>query len=417
VVRSFHPFSLIRSALLVAALSLAACKSGPISTGEYAYVAGQQVVLRDRVATVYNKVGTAKNGERLEVLERVKRFVRVRTPRGEEGWVEQRNLADPDVYEGFQKLATDNKNAPVQGKGKARAELNMHLTAARDGETLYQLSDAEQVDILARATAERLSTAEILAKNQAEAREAMYQRQVEEAKKKADREAEKNKKKKSKTVDLPQPTVHAPAGWDQKTPPELLESEAQKTAKAAQKKGKPAEANEPKPYDDWWLVRNKAGKVGWVLARMVDLDVPLDINRYAEGQRVMGAYVLNTVKDDEKGEMPQYLVVMNEAKDGTPWDFNQLRVFSWNTKRHRYETAYREHNLVGYFPVKTSTEEFDKEGMLPVFIVRKKNEDGSISDRKYRMIGPIVREVKAAGDQPKAATSRKPESKSRKKRK
>ena len=384
-------------------LSLAACKQGPISTGEYVYVAGQQVVLRDRVATVFNKVGSAKNGEKLEVLERQKRFVRVRTPRGEEGWVEQRNLVDPDIYEGFQKLAADNKSTPVQGKGKTRADLNMHITPSREGETLYQLANAEIVEILARATGERLSTQEIVARNQAEAREAMYQRQVAEAKKKADRIAEKSKKKKGNTVDVPQPTVKPPQGWDQKTPPELLETEAQRAARAIRNKGK---VDQPKPFDDFWLVRNKEGRVGWVLARMVDLDVPLEVAQYAEGQRIMGAYILNTVKDDEKGDVPQFLVVLNEPKDGTPWDFSQLRVFSWNQRRHRYETAYREHNIVGYFPVKTATEDFGKEGVLPVFFVRKKNEDGSITERKYRMIGPIVREVKPEGDQPKAASSK-----------
>jgi SH3-like domain-containing protein len=403
-VTSFHSNRLFAALLLAAVVSLAACKHGPISTGEYVYVATPQLVLRDRVAAVYNKVGTAKNGERLEVLERAKRFVRVRTPRGEEGWVEQRNLADPDVYDGFQKLAADNKSALVQGKGKTRAELNMHLTAARDGETLYQLSDAEQVDILARTTGERLTTQEIAAKQQTEAREALYQRQVEDAKKKADREAEKYKKKiKTKTtVDLKQPTVAPPSGWDQKTPPEVLLTDEQKAARALKNKGK--EENALKPFDDWWLVRNKEGKVGWVLARMIDLDIPLEIAQYAEGQRVMGAYVLNTIKDDEKGDVAQYLVVLNEPKDGTPWDFSQLRVFSWNRAKHRYETAYRERNLVGYFPVKTGTEDFGKEGVLPTFTVRKKNEDGTITDRKYRMIGPIVREVKSEGE-PKAASS------------
>ena len=409
MVPSIQPTKVFAALALAFVLSLAACKHGPISTGEYVYVAGQQVVLRDRVATVFNKVGTAKNGERLEVLERAKRFVRVRTPRGEEGWVEQRNLAEPEVYEGFQKLAGDNKNAPVQGKGKTRADLNMHLTPARDGETLYQLADAEHIDILARATGERLTTQEIAAKDRAEAREAMYQRQVEEAKKKADREAERAKKKKTNTVDIPQPTVAPPKGWDQKTPPEMLETEAQKTAKLAKNKGKDS-APQPKPYDDWWLVRSQAGKVGWVLARMVDLDIPLEIAQYAEGQRIMGAYVLNSVKDDEKGDQAQYLVAFNEPKDGTPWDFNQLRVFSWNTRKHRYETAYREHNIVGYFPVKTATEDFGKEGVLPTFEIRKKNEDGSITERKYRMIGPIVREVKTEGDHPKAASSKKTES-------
>ena len=48
--------------------------------------------------------------------------------------------------------------------------------------------------------------------------------------------------------------------------------------------------------EDWYLVRSSSGKVGWVLLRMVDLDVPLDIAQYAEGQRIVGYFVLNTVE-------------------------------------------------------------------------------------------------------------------------
>ena len=78
---------------------------------------------------------------------------------------------------------------------------------------------------------------------------------------------------------------------------------------------------------------------------MVDLDVPLDVAQYAEGQRIVAFFVLNEVQDQDKGEVkkvPQYLMVLTEPKDGLPFDFNQVRVFTWNVKRHRYETAYRE---------------------------------------------------------------------------
>ena len=47
----------------------------------------------------------------------------------------------------------DNANTPVQARGTTRAELNMHVTASRDGDHLYQLKDGEKIDILRRATA------------------------------------------------------------------------------------------------------------------------------------------------------------------------------------------------------------------------------------------------------------------------
>ena len=144
--------------------------------------------------------------------------------------------------------------------------------------------------------------------------------------------------------------------------------------------------------EDWYLVRNAAGRVGWVLLRMVDLDIPLEVAQYAEGQRIMGYFVLNTVQDGDK-QVPQYLVLLNEPKDGLPWDYNQIRIFTWGRIRHRYETAYRERNLEGYFPVKTGHEMFGKEGDLPTFTIRKQTDDGQLVDVTYKLNGPIVRRV------------------------
>ncbi len=160
--------------------------------------------------------------------------------------------------------------------------------------------------------------------------------------------------------------------------------------------------------DDWWLVRDHQGHTGWVLARMVDLDVPLDVAQYAEGQRIQAAFVLDTVQDSEKGAVAQYLMLLNENRDGLPYDFDQVRVFTWNLKRHRYETAYRERNIVGYFPVPVSSEDFGKEGTMPVFTVRKQNEDGSFTERKYRLIGNIVRPVLAPGEEAQVKSTSSP---------
>ncbi len=155
--------------------------------------------------------------------------------------------------------------------------------------------------------------------------------------------------------------------------------------------------------EDWWLVRDTLGRVGWVLSRMVDIDVPLDIAQYAEGQRFVAFFALNEVEDNDKGvqkKVPQYLCVLTDPHDGLPFDFDQVRVFTWNTRKHRYETAYREHGLDGVLPVTITKEDFDKEGNLPVFILRVKDDAGTVNERKYKLNTPIVRRVLAPGEVP-----------------
>jgi SH3-like domain-containing protein len=176
-------------------------------------------------------------------------------------------------------------------------------------------------------------------------------------------------------------------------------------AKPASPKNESAKPVSP-PMEDWWLIRDPDGRVGWVLARFVDLDVPLEIAEYAEGQRIVAFFVLNQVADGDK-KVPQYLVVLTEPKDGLPFDYNQIRVFTWNVRKHRYETAYREHNLNGFLPVTISQENFDKEGTLPVFVLQVKDDGGKMSQRKYKMNTPIVRRVLAPGEVKETTAPRK----------
>ena len=176
-------------------------------------------------------------------------------------------------------------------------------------------------------------------------------------------------------------------------------------AKPASPKNESAKPVSPL-MEDWWLIRDPDGRVGWVLARFVDLDVPLEIAEYAEGQRIVAFFVLNQVADGDK-KVPQYLVVLTEPKDGLPFDYNQIRVFTWNVRKHRYETAYREHSLNGFLPVTISQENFDKEGTLPVFVLQVKDDDGKMSQRKYKMNTPIVRRVLAPGEVKETTAPRK----------
>ena len=285
---------------------------------EIDYISAPQVTLRDQLSQVYNKVGTAKNGDRVEVLDREKRFSKVRTANGLEGWVEQRYLVTQQVFDGFQKMQQQEKNSPVEGIATTRNDTNLHIEPGRDTEHLYQLAQGAKVSVLKRATVEK---------------------------------------------NLPGTPVQLPVG-----------------------------AKQLKPMEDWWLARDQQGHVGWVLGRMIDLDVPLDVAQYAEGQRIVACFVLNEVNDGDK-KVPQYLMLLTDAKDGQPFDFNQARVFTWNVKRHRYETAYRERNLNGVLPVTVSHEDFGKEGDLPTFVLRVKDASENVVERKYKMNTPIVKRV------------------------
>src|ERR1039458_8401592 len=140
---------------LASTLFFIGCNRGRGRVLEIAYVSGVQAILRDRVAAVYEKTGVVKNGERVEVLDHDRRFVKVRTAAGVTGWVEQRYLVGQEVFDRIQKLTADNQNDPVQAQGAARNDTNLHVEPGRDTEHLYQISSGEKLSLLKRGTAER----------------------------------------------------------------------------------------------------------------------------------------------------------------------------------------------------------------------------------------------------------------------
>ncbi|HLX83963.1 MAG TPA: SH3 domain-containing protein [Terriglobales bacterium] len=325
---------------LASLLLLPGCGRGRGRVLEIAYVSSVQASLRDHVAAVYEKAGTVKNGDRVEVLDHDRHFVKVRNARGETGWIEQRYLVGQDIYDQIQKLTAEHQRDPLQAQGVTRNDTNLHVEPGRDTEHLYQISTGEKLALLKRATADK-------------------------------------------------PGAVAP-------PPRAARA-------ATQAGGNSQDKKEAVPVlEDWWLVRDSNQRVGWVLSRMVDVDVPLDVAQYAEGQRIVAVFVLDQVQDKDKEKekkVPEYLTAVTEPKDGLPFDFNQIRVFTWDVRHHRYETAYRE-RVDGVLPVTVAKEDFDKEGTLPTFTIRTQDDAGKIVERKYRLKTPIVRRVLAPGEEP-----------------
>jgi hypothetical protein len=280
-------------ALLAAGL-LSGCShfhAGP--SAQYVYVTARETSLRDRVAAVSNRVATVQNGDRLEVIEHGRHYVHVKTASGQQGWISERAVATQDIYDGFQSLADEHKKDPTIATAVVNDEVNMHVKAGRETDAFYRLPEKTKLQLLKRAT-------------------------------------------------LP-----APARPGAVTPAKAL--------------GAASAEPPPIPMEDWWLARDDHGRTGWLLSRMISVDAPDSLTRYAEGQRIVGAYVLTKVYDPGAGDdepdknIPIYLTVLSPYKSGLPYDFDQVRVFTWNVKMHRYETGFREKNIEGYLPVKIGT--------------------------------------------------------------
>jgi SH3-like domain-containing protein len=351
-----------RLLLAVALAGVAGCSHFRIKPSEkYVYVTAKQTFLRDRVAAVSNRMGTVANGEKLVVLDRARRFLKVRTPSGEVGWIEERQTAGQDVADKFEALGKEHEKDPVVATATASDEVYLHVAPGRETERFYLLAENDSLSLLERAVVQKPVTP---------------------------------------------------------------------GAVPAEKSGATQGAPAPPAMEDWWLVRDAKGQTGWIYGRMIDVSTPDALLRYAEGQRIVGAYVLAHADDPDSGvldngntvsSIPEYVTVLSPYKAGLPYDFGQVRVFVWNTKKHRYETAFSERNIAGYLPVKMDeradpyAKAVNSAIKLPSFTYRVLAGDqalpvpdpatglikpGKTIEKTYRLEGNICRRLIAPGAEP-----------------
>lgn len=300
--------------MLFLALCLPGCGNlKKVVVPQKVFVTAKQAYLRDRVAAVSNRTGEVQNGDELTVLGHQRRFLQVRAPNGATGWIEEKLTADQSVADAFEQLKTQHAKDAVSGQAVTRDEVYLHLAPGRDTTHFYRLPENEALSVISRASVPKAlppgTTPASLARPSA---------------------AKLPVRASGSAAHIPEPVPDAP------------------------------EAPVAPPMEDWYLVRTKGGETGWIYGRMMDATAPDALARYAEGQHIVGAYVLATVDDPESNivnngqpvtRIPEYVTVLSPFKAGLPYDFNQVRVFIWNVKKHRYETAFRERNIAGYLPV------------------------------------------------------------------
>lgn len=330
--------------------------------------------MRDRLAAVTNRVADVQNGDRLEVIGQDRRFYQVKTDKGAVGWIDDHVVIDQKTYDRFAALNKQHAHDPVVVTGALRDDSYLHLAPGRKEEHFYLLLENAKIELLTRASVEKAVPAQAV------------------------------------PVPLPEPKKKAPAAG----------------AKAKKKDlNAPPYVPEGPPMEDWWLVRGPQGQTGWVLSRMMDIDIPQEIAGLAENQRYVAAYLLRTVNDPESkfpdGQAHEYVAVTNAWRDGLPYDFDQVRVFTWNTKKHRYEGAMRERGIEGYLPVTIGSGVFGGQ-TEPTFSFKVASDSGDVAvdpatgapraaqtvTQAYRLEGDLVKKVEpgaAAAPKPAAQAS------------
>src|ERR1700675_215446 len=303
-----------------------------------AYINERSVTLWSSIAQVREQLGVLLYGDHVDVLARHNENVKVRTAAGLVGWVDGRYLMDPELWRRSAKLLQQASVIPVQARGRTKVPTNLRVQPGRNEPRLYQFSRNAPVEIVGRATADWV--------------------QVSDEKETASDPAE------TKREDwfLIRGTATRPPG-EGVVPNSAI-------------------TNTTQPGDQTIPI------AGWVIARFVSLDLPAPVREGTESANVrpLAWFDLNRVTDGD-GEHSQYLVAGARGPEGLPCDFTTLRVYTWNTRKTRYETAFIDNNPCGAFPIRITK---DPKGQ-PEFGFRLYGEK---EERHYRLIQTVVRRIK-----------------------
>lgn len=359
----------------LAVLSLAAC--GP--TGEHepsfgeAWVAPSTLQVRRELALRAPVSVTLHHGDKVDLLGRRRRFVKIRASNGAEGWTDSRLLLSADARDKFQDLQDRAAAAPSLGQATVLDAVTVHSAPYRQAPALFQIPPKTPVEILAHQRFERLPwdpppLLEELALKP------------------------KSAKKKKEPPKIPPP----PPGPPPAVPDDwlLLSGYPQDHLPGEKPNEPPPAPPTPPAMDDWTLVRYETGRAGWVLDRLLYLSIPDEVIQYAERARIVAYFQLGTVRDKELVK-PVWLWAAQSAS-ARNLEFDSLRIFTWSLRRHRYETSWIEHNVQGAGPVTLVREGQNITGFRTYAIEK----DGMIARREYALQNNRARIVARVAEQP-----------------
>ena len=305
-----------------------------------AYVSTKSTAILSSVAQVRQEIGEVHYGEHVVMLAKRNEFVKVRTGAGVVGWVDAHQLMDPQLWQRSIALLKSVQDLPVQARGRTKVATNLRVEPGRTAARLYQFGRGIPVEVVGRATADWAQVSD---------------------------EKENSDEQQAKKEDW-----FLVRGVATRPPGETT-----------------ARTGTPIPGTTTGVGDASAPISGWVVARFLELDMPDAVREGANSANVrpVAWFELNRVPDDS-GEKPQYLLAATRGPEGQACDFTNLRVFTWNKKKTRYETAFIENDLCGAMPIHVAKDAKDN----PEFKFNVM--DGGKEERTYRLIQTVVRRVR-----------------------
>jgi hypothetical protein len=321
------------------------------------YIGERSVTLWSGVAQVREPLDALHYGDHVEIVARHNDSVKVRTTSGEVGWIDARSLMETALWQRSAKLLGEAQELPVQARGRTKVATNLRVLPGRTQPRLYQFGRGNPVEIVGRAVADVAQASD----------------EKESAGDAGD--SKKEDSRKEEWLFVRGLATRPPSEANPRTPD---------TSTITQ----PGDRTSP--------------IAGWIIGRFVEMDLPDAVRAGTSSANVrpVAWFELNKV-NDISGVKPQYLVAGTRGVDWQPCDFTNIRVFTWNPKKARYETAYIENNLCGTVPVRTGTGPKGE----PEFRFRSKDVNpsagnpqvGNNDERVYRLIQTVVRRIREDG--------------------
>ncbi len=386
-----HPSSLLRIAFasaLTAVLILFAsgCNSQPGDVLGVAYIAPATLNLRSELSQKNSTVAVLKYGERVQILDVRRRFVRVRTPKGAEGWMDSSQLLTPVQMEQIRRDSEHALSLPSEGSATVFEALNIHLEPNRQSPAFARIPETASVEVLGHKLSPKVT---------GPARPPVFTFERPQAP--ARRERRKKEPKAGFKLPPRPPPPKPPANWLELSTGKVAPVPATATSKKQPEKVI-EEPKKPVVMEDWTLVRTKDKQCGWVLSRNLIMSIPDEVAQYAEGKHITSYFDLGAVTDEEKGVKHNWL--WTTLSEPASYDFNAWRVFLWNRKHHRFETSFRERDIEGYFPVHVDPP--DSNALGRTFEIITKDDNGKFWRSTYLFDGVRVHLTGKEGFQPGA---------------